>query len=474
MAGLTEEDLDLLSHPTWAQPAIKDIYRKHGIKTSVPLEEAVQHIQSRAQMAQSLGVDAGISSGWANPEERAAAREKYAREGKTPGEVQKRWEESIYLLDPRTYQHMQRFGRDLDFLGSVQQHVEEGADKAAVPKGQWDQQADPTGIGDWKQIAKGYEAGAAQQAQQAATDLYERSKGNPLYRSSVGQANYQRYGGMLGGLSNATSNPDVPLGNYMTFSETVPNYLRMQGSGETDTSGESWERAQAARLATNRYRLASPSPIADMPAGASSQDIGRRIAELTKEVAASGVPSSDERWQRTTGWTPPGFVGDTLDGFISWADPTSLIPATKGVGALATSARAAAKGAGIAGRGWIKPIVQKAVSPSLSDLKWDAGIEQAVGHPLLGAAGGMTGRSWSQYGMGGGKPGEDFPYKTDEQVAEARQSGQAIYERLKDDDGVSRADDEAYNRLVASGVLPPTTSELHPRPAWRMHSGNKQ
>lgn len=474
MAGLTEEDLDLLSYPSWAQPAIKDIYRRHGIKTSVPLDEALKHIEQRASIAQSLGVDSGPLGGWANPEERAAAREAYAREGKTPAEVNKRWGESIYLLDPRTYQHMQRFGRDLDFLGAVDQQVKEGADKAAAPRGAWDQQADPTGIGDWRQIAKGYEAGAAQQAKQAALDLYDRSKGERLYRSNIGQANYQRYGGAAQGLVNATSNPDIPLGNYMAFSETVPNYLRMQGSGETDTSEESWERAQANRMAANRYRLLSPSPILDLPTGATSQDIGRRIAELTKEVAAASVPSSDERWQRTAGWTPPGAVSDTLDFFVSWADPTSLVPLARGASALATSARAAAKGAGIAGRGWIKPIAKKAVSPALSDLKWDAGIEQAVGHPMMGALGGMTGRSWQQYGMGGGKPGVDFPYKTPEQVAEARQSGQKLYERLKDDNGVSRADSEAYNRLVAAGAIPPTTSDLHPKPAWRMHSGNKQ
>lgn len=474
MAGLTEEDLDMLAHPTWAHPAIKDVYRRHRIKTSVPLEEAIRHIQSRAAMAQSIGVDAGELSGWANPEERAAAREKYAREGKTPDQVQKRWDESIYLLDPRTYQHMQRFGRDLDFLGSVKDQAASTEARGAAARESQSLTPEQRAVRAWGGSPKNDADYVASQQQADALGFYDRSKGNPLSRASVGQANYQRFGGVRGGLSNATVNPDVPLGNYMTFSETVPNYLRMQGSGETETSEESWERAQATRLASNRYRLVSPSPILDLPAGSDQQAIAKRIAELQKQVADASVPTADERWQRTTGWTPPGVVGDTLDSFISWADPTALIPATKAAGALTTSARAAAKGAGIAGRGWIKPIVQKSLAPSLSDLKWDAGIEQAVGHPLMGAFGGMAGRSWSHYGMGGGKPGEDFPFKTPEKVANARQAGQQLHERLKDDDGVSTADNEAYNRLVASGVLPPTTSDLHPKPTWRMHSGNKQ
>jgi hypothetical protein len=88
--------------------------------------------------------------------------------------------------------------------------------------------------------------------------------------------------------------------------------------------------------------------------------------------------------------------------------------------------------------------------------------------------GGAFGRSDGQYWRGGGKPGVDFDYKTDEQVAEARRAGDQLHSRLKDDDGVSRADSEAYNRLVATGLLPQPGSDLHPRPQWRMNSSNKQ
>jgi hypothetical protein len=475
MAGLTEEYLDMLSYPGWSHAAIKDIYSRHKIPTGMPLEQAVQHIQQRAMMTQALGVDGGTPSAWANPEERAAAREEYARQGKTPTEVQKRWDESIYLMDPRTYQHMQRYGRDLDMLGAVNQYITEGGDRAeAKVRPQSAKPADPTGIGDWKDIVTGYEAGAAGLQREDASTFWDRSKGNPLYRESVGQANYQQFGGAGQGVANAISNPDLPLGNYMTFSETLPNHLRMQGSGETDTASESWQRAQAARLAGNRYRFGTPGMILDIPSGQTNQEIGKRIEELQKEISAAAIPMADERWQRTTGWTPPGAASDALDFFISWADPTAVIPVARGAGALTTAARAAAKGAKIAGRGWIAPAVRKALSPAVSDLRFDAGLEQAIGHPLVGITGGPPGRTDSQYWLGGGKPGEDFAYKTDEQVADAKRSGQQLYERLKDDDGVSRADTDAYNRLVESGALPRTDSDLHPRPQWRMHSANKQ
>jgi hypothetical protein len=100
--------------------------------------------------------------------------------------------------------------------------------------------------------------------------------------------------------------------------------------------------------------------------------------------------------------------------------------------------------------------------------------EQAMGSGIQGSLGGIPGRSDRQFWMGGGKPGVDFAYKTDEQVEEARRAGDQLHARLKDDDGVSRADSEAYNRLVATGLLPQPGSDLHPRPQWRMNSSNKQ
>jgi hypothetical protein len=239
----------------------------------------------------------------------------------------------------------------------------------------------------------------------------------------------------------------------MTVSEVVPQFLRLQGSGETETAGESWRRANAGRLTNNRYRMVSPHPILDLPTGSTGADIASRIGSLQREVAALQVPMADERWQRTVGWTPPGFLSDTLDSAISMADPTMVLPAIRGAGALTNATKAAIKGSRIAGSGWIAPAVRNAVGPAAEDFAWDQGFEQAAGHGLQAAMGGQLGRSSSQYWRGGGKPRVDFAYKTDEEVAEARQAGEDAHARLKDDDGVSRADSEPYNRMRADGTL---------------------
>jgi hypothetical protein len=466
MAGLNEAGIDevFASRPKpnpAAQPgalgmeradAIRgEIYRRHRISPDTPLADAMKQIEQRSQMRSALGVDGGQPSAWANPEERARAREEYAMQGQKPADVQKRWDDSTHLLDPRTYQYMQNFGRDLDFLGSEQQQ-EEAASRLKTPRRMLDANA---------------------------IRHYEGSDGERL--SGVGGISpfamprgYQRFDTVSQAAMDNMSNPDVPLGNYMQASETVPNYLRMQGSSESDTSSESWRRAQSARLANNRYRLTSPHAILDLPEGASGKDISRRIAELQAEVGSAGVPFADERWQRMTGWTPPGWLSDAGDFAISMIDPTVAIPAARGVGALTNAARAGLMASKIAGTGWAAPAIRSAVGPTAANFGWDMASEQAMGSGIQGSLGGIPGRSDRQFWMGGGKPGVDFAYKTDEQVEEARRAGDQLHARLKDDDGVSRADSEAYNRLVATGLLPQPGSDLHPRPQWRMNSSNKQ
>jgi hypothetical protein len=308
--------------------------------------------------------------------------------------------------------------------------------------------------------ARGVQAGMLDEGAKRAIQYYDQGGGQRL--SGAGGANpfrtpngYARFDTTPNAIMDNTSNPDTAVGDYMTISETLPNYLRLQGSGETDTSGESWRRANAARMANNRYRLVSPSPILDAPAGSTSAEIGRRIAELQGEVASAAVPMADERWQRTTGWTPPGFLSDAGDFAVSMVDPTVAIPAVRGAGALTNATRAALKGSRIAGAGWIAPVVRNAVGPVSKEMVFDMGVEQAAGTALLGPFGGMPGRSDSQFWRGGGQPGVDFSYKTDDEVAEARRAGDQLHARLKDDDGVSRADSEAYKRLVASGAIDP-------------------
>lgn len=430
-------------HDERARDAIGEAYRRHRIPRNTPLNEAAAMIEQRAQSSGST------PSAWANPEEWAAARESYAREGKTPAEINKRWEESQYLLDPRTYEYMQKYGRDADMLAGLSDYEQvRGADDSLA---ETPAEYDPTGIGDWQGMAKAVEAGYAQSKKDTALSHWNSSRDARLARPGLGSANYQRYGGLSGSLANAITNPDVPVGNYMTFSETVPNYLRMTGSGEADNESQAWEAAQAMRLAQNRYRLTAPSPILDTD---DPKNIPSRMAQLQREVLLAAAPDADERWQRTQGWTPPGWVTQPLDFLISSADPTIAVPFAKGAGALTNAYRAALKASRIAGKGWGAHAVKKAVLPFAADVGSDQAVEHAVGTGIMAAIGGSPGRSWDQFQYGGGEKGKDFFYKDDEQLAEAQQARKDIHGRLKDDAGVSTAEREAYNRMRADGTLP--------------------
>lgn len=452
--GLTLDDLDSLQHtserfsnqPEWARVPLADIYRRHGIPASVSPADAAKMIEAGAE---NLGVG---QSSWANPDERAAAREAYARQGSNPTDVKRRMEDSIYLLDPRTYEYMQKYGRDADFLTALDKQAEfrgasDAIEKAPTPE------YDPTGIGDWRGMAKAVEAGYADSRRDAATGFWENSKDNPLYRSGVNNANYQRFGGIGQGVLNAVANPDTTAGNYMTFSETVPNFLRMQGSGETDTAGESWDAAQAARLAANRYRLTSPAPIADVATGASPQEISKRIAELRREVGIAAPPLAEERWQRTTGWTPPGFLADAGDFGISMLDPTFVLPAASIGKAANTAGKALRMGSKIAGTGWVAPAVRSTMAPVAGSLTNDIGMEIGVGAGIQAAAGGIGGRSWRQYAAGLGSPGDDFLYKNDAELAEAKEARRALRGRLTDDGSIEKAERRAYQNMRRDGVI---------------------
>jgi len=47
-----------------------------------------------------------------------------------------------------------------------------------------------------------------------------------------------------------------------------------------------------------------------------------------------------------------------------------------------------------------------------------------------------------------------------DEVARRRAASKALYDRTKSDDGVSRADDEAYKRLIRSGAVPSPSREV--------------
>lgn len=414
---------------------LKDIYARNKLHPSMPLDKAVNAIGFAAKMR------GDAASAWANPEERARAREEYAAKGKTPQEVHQRWEKSAYLLDPASYQYQQSAGRDLDFLMAHHESQNIAPDpNAGMSMGGG---ASMPSVEDRRRAAVSN-----------ALAYWDESNFEPLYRDSWVNPNYGSEGSFVRGLQNATENPDVPVGNYMNFSEVVPDRIRLGGSGEASTGQEAWEGAQGKRMALNRYRLSSPSPVLDLPDGATQAQREARLRELQGLTQKAAVPAADQRWARWTqdtfgkSFVPPGIVTDSLDFLTSAADPTMLIPAG---GAAAGLAQVAGKGARVAGKGWVKPLLANLTKSVGMNTAGDQAVEQGVGHGISGAVGGAPGRTMNQYLFG---TWNDPAKKSDQEVDESRRARSQLYETLKDDDRVSTADAAAYDRLKKAGRVP--------------------
>lgn len=430
MAGLTQEEMgDLLARPSpEAQPgslgfpradAIRaEIYKRHGIDPSRSLDEAIDRINVHAQLRRSVGNDGGELSAWANPEEREQGRAEYAAEGKTPQEVKARMDASIHLLDPRSQQYMQDFGRDLDFLGSELESQKQSQSLRT-----------PRRILDANAI-RHYDSNAGERLARGG-GVY----GEPM---SAPQGGYQRFSGWGSAAMNAVSNPETPSGSYLTWAEIPAEAILTAWSGEANTSREAWDRARANHAANVNYKIGTPTPVADLPAGStpSGQQIADRIRELQERVTSAGTPMAAERWYRTTGYAPPGWITDPGESVVRAIDPSMLIPVGMGAAALKTAGRAA-------------------VRPIAAGFARDMGQEQAFDLGLQGALGGEPGRSNRQFWLGGGKPGADFMYKSPEELEQTRQDAAQLNRDLRGSERLSTAKDEAYHGIAESGALGP-------------------
>lgn len=413
MAGITDEELDsYLPPPPSALPGmqrtpdviradhiVRDIYNRHGIEPGTPLEEAQAKIIQHAQSKGLLDENGQPTHAWANPEERAAAREQYAAQGKTPEEVQKRWEESIYLLPEQGFDYHQNYGRDAAFLRSLPAPNPAGRD-----------------LGTRGVTKEGM-------ALTGALQSWDSSNNARLFRKNWREGTYADMGGFGGGVANAVVNPDLPTGSYMHMSEVVPDTVRMAGSGETGLS-DSYKAARAKQLANTQLRISSPAPILREK---DQSTVAQRLKELREQVASADVPSSEERWKRTVGFAPPAFIRNSVDFATSMLDPTILFPLGKAAKVAAMPTKTAAMQAA-------KNVVAK---EAVKDAVKDFGVEQGVGHALTAAF-----------------PSPATEYKTDEQVAQANENRSMLYGLLNRDSGVSRADDAAYKRLQESGKAP--------------------
>lgn len=380
---------------------LKDIYARHGIPEGTLPEDAGDFIEKNAAKAGSL------PSAWANPGERAAAREQYASKGKTPQEVQKRWEESIYLMDPQTQQFRQNYARDAEFLDRIKAKDARAPDVEA-----WTGPTDPGRL--------------AAVRTQDAVQAWDQTNSNPLYRDSWASSGWADQGSVLG---NLVTNPDLASGRLVELSNVPYNFLAMQGGGETASAGDSWRTAVGAYQGAMKNRANSAAPILDLPSTATPAERAARLAELQKEAGTAAVPESGERWLRTTGVVPPPVIRDAGDAALATLDGTQLIPGlTVGKAAAKGAARAAAVG-----------------------VARDMGTDAATSVGLMAGLGQKPGRTWSQYL--GFAPEEEgaVTLKNPQQVDEANEARRQMFERTSRSPGVSTADDEAYKRLQQAG-----------------------
>ena len=412
---------------------LKDIYARNNIKPGDDPATQEKKILLNSRLR-------GLApSAWKNPEEKYEAVEKFARNarpgtkadfmGETP---QGRFERGTYLIDPRTYQYQQGPGRDLAFIKA--HHAATGG-----KGGQWADRKAHEGI-------------------KAAIEQWDNSNFNPLERDhSLGGGNYADSSGVVKGMQNAVTNPDVPLGWWSGISETVPDTLRLRGSGEAPTLAEAWKGAKTRWMATNRYRMDSMSPMLNLPDNATDQEIADRKNDFEQVLKTAAIPNGEQRWARWTkdnfgkSFVPPGWITDTGDALMSTADPTIAIPIG---GALVGAAKVGLGGAKVAGSGWVRNLLTSLGKKTAAGAAVDQSHEQAFGHGVSAALGGQPGRTERQFWFGR-LNGEDV-MKSDSEVADSRQVRDVLHGLLKDDDRVSTARNKAYKNLMSDGLIGPS------------------
>jgi hypothetical protein len=384
----------------------RDIFARHGLEQGVSDEDAIQHIMAKAQ-------EAGAGpAGWANPEERANARAEYAKVGSTPDEVQKRWEESIYLVDPATNEFNQRYLRDKEFL----ERMTGGKTRFGG--------STPADVG-------------------GAVAAWDETNNNPLYRNNWRDSGgWKSQEGFQSGVVNALRNPDLPTGGYMVATDIPMEFLQMQGSGETDTARDSFRTATGNYMTNTDVRPLSPAPIVHLPSGSSPDAIRARLAEIRDLQDAAGTPESGERWQRTMGFTPAPFLRDMGDAAMASADPTILFP-------MAGAAKTLGAAAKISGSGWLKPATMQVAK----GFGLDHAAEQGANAAIMGSLGGADPeRTWGDYVDLFPEPAK---LKSDAEVRTANDARQQQWregmERRANSAGVSTADAEAYKKLQQEG-----------------------
>lgn len=431
MAGLTEEDLLSLDAPSSAdvdafvlatqaneralgpkespeeiraRSIRRDIYNRHGIPPEASDEEAAQLIVQQALEAGLIDESGRSTGAWANPQERAEAQAAYARGN---------WERedaAKYLMDPQTADYMQNYQRDIDFLDASNRQPD--ADVSAY-----------TGTPD--------PVAFRQSAAKTALDGWDRSNSNPLSRNAWNSPNYGNPNQFMDAVGEAITNPDLPVGNAM-YNLNIPyESMALKFGGEADSWSEAVQGARGNAGMAMRYRPNATSPILDLPSDASPEERSQRVRDLRTMNEQAAIPSAGERWQRTTGYTPPAPIADVGDLVMQMVDPTLLIP----IGGAA---------ANIAKSG-----IRAAAKPAAAALARDFAQEQATGAGILAGLGGSDpSREWTGEGGYFDLTPPAAQIKDDEQLAAAKDARRQQFEMMQKDRGtnVSSPRSVAYNR----------------------------
>lgn len=438
MAGLTEEDLLSLDAPSSkdvdefvlatqaneralgpkespeevrARMIRKDIFHRHGIPMETPDDEAASLIMQSAMSKGLIDKDGRGTGAWANPQEREAAQRSYVAAGGASAYGRGvRQDNAKYLMDPQTAAYMQGYQRDMDFLSAAGRQPD--AEVSA-----WAGKPDP--------------AAFRRSSASSALDRWDKSNGKQVSRDAWNSPNYGAPNEFMDSVSEAISNPDLPVASYMHNVNIPYEAMALKFGGEAGSFGEALQGARGNANMTMRYRPNAVSPVLDVADSASPSERASRIRELRTLNEQAAIPKADERWERTTGWTPPAWLSDAGDLAMQMVDPTIAIP----VGGFAAAA--------------LKQGIKAAAKPAALGLLKDFAQEQATGAGLLAGFGGSSpGRAWLGDGGYLDMTPPDAKLKDPSELAAAREARQKQFEMMQKERGenVSSPRTVAYNR----------------------------
>jgi len=407
------------------QAILRDIYARHGIAEGLSPKDAHQQLLGKHKVLNEL------SSGFANPAERSAARTAHALKGTDQDDVKRRWEQSQYLMDPVTAAKQKRFGRDADFLAT---HVDLKTHEMQPPRIDRHEKAVPYPSygqpgGSFASEVASHRAGQVA----GALDRWDRSgagAGN-LHRDSWLQPNTYA---AQSNAANLLKNRDGAVGAaFLANNQAYTGLQSLFGGENKGQHSNAYRDAVGEHAHGHRYRTDNPSqsPVLDLPDGATPRMRDNRLLELQALEASAMQPESPERWQRTEYWTPPPVISDLSDRTLEAIDFTTPISLLSG--------------------GTFPTILKGLATDHALDHVTTAGVMSALPPDAR-----HVNRSPMEYIFGNG---ENAVIKTREQVEDAQAARQQMYDdsMTRHSQGhqqsVSESDRRAYDALMKSGAV---------------------